>query len=444
MNEASGGSGSQKTKVLTGGIALVVVVILGWFFIGRDGGAKPEAPAPVKAQTKAAEPAPAPEPAAAIAAVEPAVEKAAAEAETAVAEVAAPVAEAVAEAATAAEQATEAASAATGAAADAVAHAAEEATAQAETAVAEVATQAEAVAAAVADLAPTKFDLFRAEQDGTMVVAGQAAPNALVELLVDGQKVGEARASSSGEYTALLDAGAAIVDRMLTLRVTGEDGVAREGSESIVVAASDIQAPVVVADAEGARVLEGASDQLVIDTLAEGSLTDGGVISGRGAPVGSLVRAYLDNAEVGLAAAAPDGSWRIELPKFGPGAHVLRVDALDAAGKVIARAETEVTGATEELAQPSPARQPAPEGQAGASGAASGAITAVAVPADQQDQPPPAGVRRVTIKRGNTLWAIARETYGDGFLYVRVFEANRDQIRNPDLIYPGQVFDLPE
>ncbi|MDV7269465.1 LysM peptidoglycan-binding domain-containing protein [Thioclava sp. A2] len=430
MNEASGDTGSQKTKVLTGGVALVAVIILGWFFIDRDGGGEPEAPAPVAAQTKAEETAPAPEPAAAIAAVEPAVEAAAAEAGQAIGEAATPVAEAAAEVAAAVGQVTETA--------------VEPAEAAAQEVVAGVSEQAEAVAEIVADLAPTKFDLFRAEQDGSMVVAGQATPNALVELLVDGQKVGEARASSSGEYTALLDAGAAIVDRMLTLRVTGEDGVAREGSESIVVAASDIQAPVVVADAEGARVLEGASEQLVIDTLAEGALTDGGVISGRGAPEGALVRAYLDNAEVGLAAAAPDGSWRIELPKIGAGAHVLRVDALDAAGKVIARAETQVTGAAEELAQTAPARQPAPEGQAGVSGAASGAITAVAVPADQQDQPPPAGVRRITIERGNTLWAIARETYGDGFLYVRVFEANRSQIRDPDLIYPGQVFDLPE
>ncbi|MGR3529772.1 MAG: LysM peptidoglycan-binding domain-containing protein, partial [Sulfitobacter sp.] len=45
---------------------------------------------------------------------------------------------------------------------------------------------------------------------------------------------------------------------------------------------------------------------------------------------------------------------------------------------------------------------------------------------------------------GATLWAIARERYGDPFLYVRVFEANRDSIRDPDLIYPGQVFDLPD
>ena len=50
----------------------------------------------------------------------------------------------------------------------------------------------------------------------------------------------------------------------------------------------------------------------------------------------------------------------------------------------------------------------------------------------------------VTVQRGDTLWAISRDNYGSGFMYVRVFEANRDAIRDPDLIYPGQIFDLPD
>ena len=53
-------------------------------------------------------------------------------------------------------------------------------------------------------------------------------------------------------------------------------------------------------------------------------------------------------------------------------------------------------------------------------------------------------ISAITVQPGNTLWGISRERYGEGILYVRVFEANRDKIRNPDLIYPGQVFVLPE
>ena len=50
----------------------------------------------------------------------------------------------------------------------------------------------------------------------------------------------------------------------------------------------------------------------------------------------------------------------------------------------------------------------------------------------------------VTVQPGSTLWAIASENYGDGALYVRVFEANRDNIRDPDMIFPGQVFTVPQ
>ncbi len=53
-------------------------------------------------------------------------------------------------------------------------------------------------------------------------------------------------------------------------------------------------------------------------------------------------------------------------------------------------------------------------------------------------------VRAVTVQEGDTLWAISQQRYGTGFLFVRLFEANRTAIRNPDLIYPGQVFTVPE
>jgi nucleoid-associated protein YgaU len=44
---------------------------------------------------------------------------------------------------------------------------------------------------------------------------------------------------------------------------------------------------------------------------------------------------------------------------------------------------------------------------------------------------------------GTTLWAIAQANFGDGLMYVQVYEANKDLIRDPDLIYPGQVFTIP-
>jgi nucleoid-associated protein YgaU len=49
-----------------------------------------------------------------------------------------------------------------------------------------------------------------------------------------------------------------------------------------------------------------------------------------------------------------------------------------------------------------------------------------------------------TVQPGSTLWAIAKERYGKGIEYFKVFEANKERIRDPDLIYPGQVFELPD
>ncbi|MGB3250288.1 MAG: LysM peptidoglycan-binding domain-containing protein, partial [Tabrizicola sp.] len=75
--------------------------------------------------------------------------------------------------------------------------------------------------------------------------------------------------------------------------------------------------------------------------------------------------------------------------------------------------------------------------------------TAAAPEAPAAPQPDPAPTAAampvtVTVQPGFTLWGIAQERYGDGVLYVQVFEANKDKIKNPDLIYPGQVFSVPE
>lgn len=50
---------------------------------------------------------------------------------------------------------------------------------------------------------------------------------------------------------------------------------------------------------------------------------------------------------------------------------------------------------------------------------------------------------KAIIRRGDNLWTIARRVYGEGLKYTTIYEANTGQIRDPDRIYPGQVFDLP-
>jgi nucleoid-associated protein YgaU len=54
-----------------------------------------------------------------------------------------------------------------------------------------------------------------------------------------------------------------------------------------------------------------------------------------------------------------------------------------------------------------------------------------------------APARTYTVKSGDTLSKIAKEHLGDAHAYMKIYEANRDQLNNPDLIKPGQVLKLP-
>lgn len=139
------------------------------------------------------------------------------------------------------------------------------------------------------------------------------------------------------------------------------------------------------------------------------------MLIGRGAP-GRVARIYADDALQGDAAIGEDGGWRADLGGLGaPGRHLLRVDEVDAAGTVRSRVESPF------------AREPA---------------EAIAAAARQLDRGQGRGAR-IVVQPGANLWTIARGRYGRGGRYTLIYEANRDRIRDPDLIYPGQVFDLP-
>lgn len=69
----------------------------------------------------------------------------------------------------------------------------------------------------------------------------------------------------------------------------------------------------------------------------------------------------------------------------------------------------------------------------------SGSSTAPDVEAQEEGRP-----TTYTVRKGDTLSAIAKERYGDAGDWRRIYEANRDKIDNPDLIYPGQELTIPE
>jgi nucleoid-associated protein YgaU len=147
------------------------------------------------------------------------------------------------------------------------------------------------------------------------------------------------------------------------------------------------------------------SGDLAMSTL---DYDDGGhvTVTGQATP-GVVVRVYIDDKLVAEGAAGSDGRWKLAPSEpVVPGKHTLRLDRLASDGKPVARLELP--------------------------------FDRVVVAPGTKD------VRRLVVVRGDNLWNIARAHYGVGFHHTVIFGANKEQIRNPDLIYPGQVFSLPK
>jgi nucleoid-associated protein YgaU len=319
--------------------------------------------------------------------------------------------------------------------------------------------EAEVAAAPEPEIAASvvpRFDTFRLDPDGSLVVAGRAGPGQVVDLILAGEPIARATADAAGSFVMLSMADAAAQPRRLSL-LADPDGAAVPSETSYMVApvapvaVADLAAPaqaeppaapgppavdvaestpvappgpaaaplVLETDAGGVRIAQGAAE-LTSPNVALDAITydpSGEVqLAGRATGDGE-VQVYLDNRPVTTSPVTSGGDWRIDLPDVETGVYTLRIDEVDNAGEVVSRIETPFK--REEAA------------------------SVAAVMAEDTER---AGfeVAVRTVQPGSTLWAIAEETLGDGILYVQVFEANSDLIRDPNLIYPGQIFRIPE
>ena len=308
-------------------------------------------------------------------------------------------------------------------------------------------------------IAPPSFDLVRVEQDGSALVAGTALAGSTLSLRVTGAELAAVPADQTGKFVAMFNLAPSPAPRVLSLVMRMQDGVEVPAEGTVVIAptvapvalaaapsAEPAEAAEPVAEAaaapaallvtdEGAKVLQAATDlpgglvvNVTIDTITytpEGAVQ----LAGRGSAE-RVVRLYLDNAQLTETSVSGAGDWAVTLPEVQPGVYTLRADQLDAEGKVTSRFET-------------PFKRETVEALAAASGAGEAPVEADAE-ATAEASAPAVAPSSVTVQPGFTLWRIARDTLGEGILYVQVFEANKDQIRDPDLIYPGQVFTIPK
>src|SRR5258707_4166532 len=323
--------------------------------------------------------------------------------------------------------------------------------------------KADAVAAALAgspvppdseDGVPA-FDIARIEPTGEAVIAGRATPGATVELLRNGELHDRAVADQSGQFVMVpprLPSGT----YDLTLRSKQLDGKQATSKQSVAVALEPKQTyrPVValMTPDQPTAVLsqpalpKPAAGAVVVEAV---EIEPGGKfhVSGR-AGSGAAVRLYLNDSFIAPVTAGADGRFAITINEgVAPGSYRVRLDEVESnSGAVRARAEvpfnvpdTVVTGSVP--AQATASKRPdiaaAQQPQLAAAAATvlpdGGSPSAVVVPK----------IATTTVSRGDSLWRISRLTYGAGTRYAVIYKANREQIRNPNLIYPGQIFVLP-
>jgi len=280
--------------------------------------------------------------------------------------------------------------------------------------------------------APTlpTFDVVKVGPTGTAVIAGRAEPGSTVTVR-DGDKViGEVTADRRGEWVLVPDQPIGPGDRLLSLEASGpRDGATVKSDETVALSISppkasgkEATALAVVLPRNGngaARVLQRpdgslpssqgtpSADKPLALSMDALEYDDQGraVLSGRATP-GATVQIYAGNQPLATATADAAGEWSATSARVvGPGRVELRLDQLGKDARVVQRIVVP-------LAQ---------------------AATAELVPGQSY-----------TVQPGNNLWQISRLAYGVGTRYLIIYSANLSQIRDPERIYPGQVFRVPK
>jgi nucleoid-associated protein YgaU len=280
--------------------------------------------------------------------------------------------------------------------------------------------------------APTlpTFDVVKVGPTGTAVIAGRAEPGSKVTVR-DGDKViGEVTADRRGEWVLVPDQPIGPGDRLLSLEASGpRDGATVKSDETVALSISppkasgkEATALAVVLPRNGngaARVLQRpdgslpssqgtpSADKPLALSLDALEYDDQGraVLSGRATP-GATVQIYAGNQPLATATADAAGEWSATSARVvGPGRVELRLDQLGKDARVVQRIVVPLAEAA----------------------------TAELVPGQSY-----------TVQPGNNLWQISRRAYGVGTRYLIIYSANLSQIRDPERIYPGQVFRVPK
>ena len=274
------------------------------------------------------------------------------------------------------------------------------------------------------------FDIVRVGRKGTGVIAGRAQPHSDVQIFAENkgnQKlIGEAIADRNGEWVLIFDEALADGPSELSLKSKMRGAFEIQSSEVVIVVVpkknldnfmSDEDNGVVAAliSREGvsaSRILQ-RSRTVNIQDLSKGLALDAIDYSSEGkiditgrASSGVKIRIYLDQVFLKEALTNDNGLWHYSARRvLDDEEHVVRIDQLLLGDDVEVRIEQSF------------------------------------IPFKEINFKDTKG--SVIVRPGNSLWHIARKLYGKGYHYTIIFSVNRALVRDPDLIYPGQKFNLP-
>ncbi len=272
--------------------------------------------------------------------------------------------------------------------------------------------------------------IARIRPDGNAVIAGLAPEGSTVNLILrnsesdevgGGEIIGTAIANGKNEWVIVPDPLEDKDSHLLSIEIITPDGERQVGATALVVQMSEIkgETPLVALvpyadDTAPVKILQ-APDDVAVSVVATGpSITirsvqtsDSGYLSLSGmARGGAEVQLSMNGVLADSVKPSPDGTYNTgqQIDK-NPDRIVLVVTLRDDKSNAIASARVRLTpGHIEEMADNN---------------------------------------SLVVVRKGDALWRIAYQTYGKGLRYVDIYRKNQNQISDPDLIYPDQIFVLP-
>ncbi|MDT3685364.1 MAG: LysM peptidoglycan-binding domain-containing protein [Pseudorhodoplanes sp.] len=275
--------------------------------------------------------------------------------------------------------------------------------------------------------ANTRIDLVEAQGGGKLYVSGRSAPGSTVRFYLNDVYIATGTASPEGQVSFYIGGGVKPGEYRIRLdQLAASDKVLSRAevpfSAPATVVTSAPARPVAPSTSTSETSVAATQPQQTTSAPAATAPVKASPKTQAELPASPPVVAEVTPREIASAATSPSSSTQPPASSESP--------AKDSQS-VLSKA-----------AQPDAAKANRPELTTGKSGTATPPKSAAA--SDRSDAVVVPSIDTKVVVRGDNLWRISQTTYGHGIRYSVIYSANRAQIRDPDLIYPGQVFVLPK